>query len=211
MPSPKGDRISDSVNFQHHAIAMPDLTPADQILEATKQLKDAISQQPKHAPMKEMEAIDMLRQVMMGERKEKLPQNSVQERRSVQIEEQARGRQVEEADQPRIENQTESTLVTTRPKRALSPVSVTDIPEHTEAKNGDDEFNYISDDEDDVQPQRTLRRSKRVLQQLRDNEKNGLHLIVAFVANKTANVPDQVVKTNKLANCMANTNLNLYK
>ena len=69
LPSTKGERISDTVKFQHHAIVMPELTPADRILEATKQLKDAISQQPKRAPMKEMEAIEMLRQVMMGERK----------------------------------------------------------------------------------------------------------------------------------------------
>ena len=147
---------------------------------------------------------------MIEEGKEQLPKNSVRGRRSVHIEEQARGQQAEEAEQPRVE-QVERTSVTARSKCALSPISVAYIPEHTEAKNGDDEFNYISDDEDDVQKQRTLRRSKRVLQQLRDNEKNGLHLIVAFVANKTANVPDQVVKTNKLANCMANTNLNLYK
>jgi hypothetical protein len=98
LPSTTGERISDTVNFQHHAIAMPELTPADGILEATKQLKDAISQQPKRAPMKEMEAIEMLRQVMMGERKYKLSKNSVQESRSAQIIEHARGRQVEDAN-----------------------------------------------------------------------------------------------------------------
>ena len=88
----------------------------------------------------------------MGEHKEKLPKNSVQERR-IQIEEQARGRQAEEAEQPRIENQAEITPVAARPKRVFSPVSVADIPEHTEDKNGDDKFNYISDDEDNDQPQ----------------------------------------------------------
>ena len=119
LPLTKGERISDTVNFQHHAIAMPELTPANRILEATKQLNDAISQQPKRAPMKEMEAIEMLRQVMMGERKEKLPKNSVQESRSAQIEEQAPGRQTEEADKPRVE-QMERTPVTARLKRALS-------------------------------------------------------------------------------------------
>ena len=43
--------------------------------------------------MKEMEAIEMLWQVMMGEQKEnKLLKNSVQEHRSVQNKEQVRGR-----------------------------------------------------------------------------------------------------------------------
>ena len=82
---------------------MPDLTPADRIIEATKQLKDAVSQQPKRAPVKEMETIELLRQIMMGERKEKLSKNSFQESRSSQIEEQARVLQTEEAEKPRIE------------------------------------------------------------------------------------------------------------
>ena len=101
--------------------------------------------------MKEMGAIDMLRQVMLGERKEKLPKNRAQERRSSQIEEQARSRQASEAEQPRVE-QAELRPVTARPTRALSPVSVADVQEHTVAKDDDDEFNYISDDKDDVQP-----------------------------------------------------------
>ena len=85
----------------------------------------------------------------------------------------ARCSQTEEAEQTHVE-QVGHTPVTTRPKCALSPVSVADISEHTEAKNGDDKFNYISDNEDDVQPQQTIRRSKRVLQQLRANEKDSL-------------------------------------
>ena len=93
----------------------------------------------------------MLRQVMMGERKEKLPKNSVQESRSAQIIEHARGHQTEAADEPRVE-QAERTATTARPKRALSPVSVADVPMHTVAKDDADEFNYISDDEDDAQP-----------------------------------------------------------
>ena len=102
--------------------------------------------------MKEVEAIETLWQVMMGEQKEKLPKNSVQEHRSVQDKEQARGRQVKEAVQPHIQNQTESTLAAARPKRVLSPVSVADIPEHIEAKSNDDAFSYISDNKDDDQP-----------------------------------------------------------
>ena len=78
LPSTKGERISDTVKFQHHAIAMPQLTPADQILETTRQLNDAINQQPKCALMNEITAIDLLREVMLGERRTKLPENSLQ-------------------------------------------------------------------------------------------------------------------------------------
>ena len=42
VPSTGGERLSDTVRFQHHAIAIPDLTPANSILEATRQLNDAI-------------------------------------------------------------------------------------------------------------------------------------------------------------------------
>ena len=201
----KGEHISNTVTFQHHAIVMPDLTPAGIIFEATKQLKDTISQQPKRAPMKEMEAIEMLRQVMMGERKDKLPKNSVQESKSARRFEHTRGRQAEDAHEAQIE-QTERATITARPRRALSPVSVADTPMHAVAKGSTDEFNYISDDEEDAQPQRTIRRSKRVLQQLRDNEKDGLHHIAALVATETAEVPDLIVKQNKLANGMASAN-----
>ena len=65
--------------------------------------------------MKEMEAIEMLRQAIIGERKEKLPKNSVQESRSAKVTEQAHGRQTEEADEPRVE-QAECTVITARPK-----------------------------------------------------------------------------------------------
>ena len=52
LPSTKGERISDSVKFQHHVIAIPKLILADRILEATRQLKHAITQQPTKATKK---------------------------------------------------------------------------------------------------------------------------------------------------------------
>ena len=51
LPSTKDECISDTVKFQHHAIAMLQLTPAERMLEATRQLNDAKNQQPKRAPM----------------------------------------------------------------------------------------------------------------------------------------------------------------
>ena len=77
VPSTKGERISDSVKFQHHAIAVPELTPADRILDATRELKSAITQQPKTAPLDEVAAIELLRKVMLGEQHTPLPANSV--------------------------------------------------------------------------------------------------------------------------------------
>ena len=46
--------MSDTVKMKHHAIAIRKLTPADRILEAARQLDDAIKQQPKQAPMDEL-------------------------------------------------------------------------------------------------------------------------------------------------------------
>ena len=98
--------------FQYHAIAMPKLTPLDCILEVTRQLKDIILQQSKRAAIKGMEAIEMLLQEMTREQKEKLPKNNVQEYRSVQNKDQARGQQDKKAKQARTNNHTESTLTT---------------------------------------------------------------------------------------------------
>ena len=79
MQSTGAERMSDTVKFKHHAIAIPQLKPSDRILEAAKQLDEAIRQQPKKAPMDELEAIEILREVLLGERKEPLPLNRVQQ------------------------------------------------------------------------------------------------------------------------------------
>lgn len=78
IPPTKGERISDSVKFQHHAIAVPELTPADRILEAKRELKIAITQQPKAAPPDKVSAIELLRRVTLGEQDTPMPANSVQ-------------------------------------------------------------------------------------------------------------------------------------
>ena len=77
------ERKSDTVRFLHHAIAVPQLTPADRILEAARDLNDAIRQQPKQAPLEERTAIEILREVLLGEKKE-VPPNSVQRHREAQ-------------------------------------------------------------------------------------------------------------------------------
>ena len=77
MASTGAERMSNTVKFKHHAIAIPQLTPSERILEATRQLDDAIRQQPKRAPMDELTAIEFLRSVLLVEKKT-LPPNSMQ-------------------------------------------------------------------------------------------------------------------------------------
>ena len=78
MASTGAERISDTVRFKHHAIAIPQLTPSKRIPEAAIQLDSAIKQHPKKAPMDELVEIEILRQVLRGERKETIPPNSIQ-------------------------------------------------------------------------------------------------------------------------------------
>ena len=57
--------MSDTMWMKHHVIAIPQLTTADQILGAAKQLKQAMQQQPQQAPMDEIKAIELLREVLL--------------------------------------------------------------------------------------------------------------------------------------------------
>ena len=56
----------DTVKFQHQAIGIPEITPANRIVEAAKQLESAIRGLPKDAPMDVLEAIQHLREIMLG-------------------------------------------------------------------------------------------------------------------------------------------------
>ena len=73
MASTRAEIISVLVQFKHHSITIPHLTPSNRILEAARQLDSAIKQQPKKAPMDEVVAIELLRKLLLGERKEKNP------------------------------------------------------------------------------------------------------------------------------------------
>ena len=77
MASTGAERMFDTVKFKHHAIAIPQLTLDDRIIEATQQLDDAIRQQPKRAPMDKLTTIELLRSVLLGENKT-LPTNITQ-------------------------------------------------------------------------------------------------------------------------------------
>ena len=69
MASTGAERMSYTVKFKHHAIAIPQLTPAEIIIEATRQLDDAIRQQIKRSPMDELTAIELPHSVLLGEKK----------------------------------------------------------------------------------------------------------------------------------------------
>ena len=182
--------MSDTVKMKHHAIAIPSLTPADRILEAARQLDDVMRNQPKQAPMEDLQAIEVLREVLLGERVEPVPPNNLQ-----------------------LERQRQKEL----PAGPTSQIPAAKANETTISGTADDkqparEPNYVSDDEEDegdptsvadfwrvdeLPPNHQVRRSKRVMQQIRQNNQDGLHRIVALAANETAVVPG--VEVNKHA------------
>ena len=75
--------------------------------------------------------------------------------------------------------------------------------------NDNGQYNYVSDNEEEDEPHHVVRHSKRVLQQLQDNEKDGLHRIAALAATETASMPNLNIKPHKLAKGMAGANLSL--
>ena len=76
-------------------------------------------------------------------------------------------------------------------------------------KNEDGIYNYFSDNEEDDEPRNVVQRSKCMLQQLRDNEMEGLHRIAALTAQETEAWPDLDLKTHDLARGIAGANFSL--
>ena len=66
MASTGAEIISDTVRLKHHAIANPQLTPANRILETAKKLDSEIKQQPKKDPTDKLFTIALLRKVLLG-------------------------------------------------------------------------------------------------------------------------------------------------
>ena len=100
------------------------------------------------------------------------------------------------------------------PKRAPSHVSFTENHEQVQRpksnNNGDNkQNNYILDDEEDDEPHHMVQRSKRVLQQLGDNEKNGLNHIAALTVKETATMLNIDIRPHRLAKGRAWANLSL--
>ena len=76
------------------------------------------------------------------------------------------------------------------------------------ADNDDDalpvlDANYVSDNEEDDMNNTTIhhraRLSKRVMQQIRQNERDDLNRVAFLAANKQAAIPDLIIKSKKLA------------
>ena len=68
MEGRRAERITDTLSFQHHNVKVPQPTSADKIISAARELKRAIKQQPAKAPMEELSAIKLLRQVLLGDK-----------------------------------------------------------------------------------------------------------------------------------------------
>ena len=190
LPTTGKERMADTVKMKHHAIAIPTLTPADRILEAARQLDKAIKQLPKEGPMDELEAIELLREVLLGERKTPLPMNSVQERR------------IKERAQP-----VPIATVEQGPTYVETPAVPTDAPNYISGDEEEEDSYTI--EEDTPLPGQGLRHSKRVLEQMKRNELEGLERIAALVATETAEMPGLPISENKYKRGLASANKHL--
>ena len=57
--------ISDTVRFRHHINPKPTITTTDRVVEATNNLVDILNQDADDIPQTQLEAIEMLWQVLM--------------------------------------------------------------------------------------------------------------------------------------------------
>ena len=191
VPSTGGERISDTFKFKHHAIVIPQLTAADRILEAAKQLDNAITQQPKQAPMDELTAIELLREVLLGEVKKPLPQNSVQRRKAAQL--------AAQNELPQKDTSTPSRPLQQSPTipATAAPTEKAGEPKIQLPSSGNNGPNYIEDDESVAPNNHRARRSKRLLSQHHNDDQQQLHRILSLVANETATIPNLEVKRDR--------------
>ena len=67
MEGSRAEQITDTLSFQHHNLKVPQLTSAEKIISAARELQRAIKKQPAKAPMEELRAIKLLLQVLLGE------------------------------------------------------------------------------------------------------------------------------------------------
>ena len=68
MEGSRAEQITDTLRFQHHNVKVPQLTSAEKIISAARELQRDIKQQPAKAPMEELRAIKLLCQVLLGEK-----------------------------------------------------------------------------------------------------------------------------------------------
>ena len=85
LPSTGWERLSNTVKFQHHAIGIPEITPADRIVEAARQLETDIRELPRDAPMDTLKAIQNLREIMLDEQPNNAQLQRVESARSQRV------------------------------------------------------------------------------------------------------------------------------
>lgn len=169
-------------------------------MEAARQLNDAINQLPKKAPMDTLDAIKLLREVMLGEA----------------------GPSKTAAKQPQRVSATKPQRVATKQKPATNTVADMEVPglqpqrvpnaSIAEPVDNAQEPTYISDDKDDARPTprgRSPRLNNSLDAERPDVPGNAPHRIVALVAKETAEMPRLSMQQNKLARGWSAANLEL--
>eukprot|EP00957_Ditylum_brightwellii_P104295 7944632-Ditylum_brightwellii.AAC.1 len=68
MKQSMAQRISDTVQFEHHSVHIPSITPAQRFEKATKELTNAVRNSPTDAPPDYLTAIQWLRAVLLKEK-----------------------------------------------------------------------------------------------------------------------------------------------
>ena len=158
------------------------------ILEATRQLNDAINNQPKRAPMDKLRAIELLQEVMLGKGKQELPLNSVKQRRTTR------------------KAEVQPTPVVCKSNHASETTQQSTLTNETPPEP----VNYVSEHEDDELATATsIQRSRHILSQRQPDEHDTLHRIVELAAEETVTVPELAVHKRKLTMGYHCANLNL--
>ena len=173
-------------------------------------MQTAIKQQPKKAPMDEITAIELLREVLLGENRTTLPPNSVQVRKRAQ-DESAKAPTSSAAVTPNktaaLSETNKSPPISANPK-ANETQPISDTPDTVnDNETNDDEPAYVSDDEDEDEGNAyRMRRSKRVAARGTKQTSRGtrhtevrdqLHKIMNLTAHETATVPDVAINVNR--------------
>ena len=128
--------------------------------------------------MDELTTIELLHEVLLGEKTQQLPSNSVQRCKTAQS---AAAQELIQAPQPERVTHTPASVP------AITPTHENDA---ASSLPNNDAPNYISDDESVAPDDHRNRRSKRISRQQRSKEDQQLHRIINLVENESATIPD---------------------
>eukprot|EP00957_Ditylum_brightwellii_P077976 5927085-Ditylum_brightwellii.AAC.1 len=88
MKQSTAQRITDTVQFQHHNMKLPKVMPTERIEKAVRELTNAIKANPTEGLVNYIEAIQCLRAVVLGERQQCVQVDKIPERNPSQTAEQ---------------------------------------------------------------------------------------------------------------------------